>query len=90
MKTLLKIFYPKTNKMRYLIFHTKTEYEQGTIEKHINYLQLWSGSPNCWDSFDDLMEAMEEAKYFHETEGCRVVVYDDESERVVHNFKLQD
>ena len=73
--------------MRYLIFHTKTEYEQETIENHIEYLQEWGGTPNCWDSYDDLMRAMENAKNFNEMNGCKTVVYDTESESIMHTFK---
>ena len=72
--------------MKYLIFHTKTEYEQETIEEHINYLKKWGGTPNFWDSYNDLMEAMEQAKYFHEMENCKVVIYDEETENIVYTF----
>ena len=56
----------------YLIFIVNKEYEQGSLEDHIDYIRNQGGSADCWSSADTIRESIIEAdQYQGET-----VIYD--------------
>lgn len=73
---------------RFLIFNTEKDYDQGSLEQHLNYLRQWGGTPDCWTSADTIHSAREQA---HDT-GFETVIYDRESEKTfnVNNNKTDN
>lgn len=47
---------------QYLIFGIDREYEQGSLEDHLLYLRLHSGTPDMIDKVETLSEAIDEAR----------------------------
>ena len=73
--------------MSYYLFCREDNYEQGSLGDHLDYLDTWGGTPDCWDIVDGtLNEAKQAAResgleemYIVDEYTCRVVyIHKDE------------
>lgn len=59
--------------------HEKSHYEQGSLDGHLSYLRRHLGTPDMWDSYDDLGDAINAAKdQWEHDRGYRYLVTDGE------------
>jgi hypothetical protein len=68
--------------MAYLIFHQGNDYDQGSLARHLSYLKNWGGTPDCWDSAEDLGKAIDCARAY----GRPVSVVDEDTWSVVYIY----
>ena len=59
--------------MEYLIFIENKEYEQGSLQEHITYLENSGGTPDCWSSAYSVEDAIKEANSYT---GGKAKIYD--------------
>jgi len=64
--------------VRFLIFNTEKDYDQGSLSKHLDYLREHGGTPDCWTTANTIHEAREQVSIVH----FEALIYDSESEKV--------
>ncbi len=67
--------------MSFFVFDTAGDYDQGTLEMHLEYLRIYMGTPQG-ECFEHLVDAAEMAKDWA-MHGAPQVITDD-------NFKILD
>ena len=69
----------------YLVFWSDSSFEQGYLEEHLKYLRDWGGTPDMWDSFNDLREAILAADKMFDA-----YVVTDDSYNIIYERKKDD
>lgn len=72
---------------RFNVFLTDREYEQGSLQKHLEYLRMFGGTPDSLANFEDFHQAKEFALEKLESNGHDVIIYDEVSEKTF-TFKI--
>lgn len=65
--------------MRYLIFLSGKEYEQGSLQDHINYLKKWGGTPDFWVAKEHIADAIQAGEEIAR-EGYSNIIFDEEKD----------
>ena len=72
----------------FLIFIDDPErYDQGSLNGHLSYLKRWCGSPDHWDSHEDLGDAINCVKEEVVNSKHPLVVWDDVTEKIIYVIK---
>jgi hypothetical protein len=72
--------------MNYLIFRRNNEYDQGTLDDHLEHVSNHGETPDFWSSSNDLLSALQEAKMEHERSQDAMVVYDSLRNVIVETY----
>ena len=75
--------------MRFLVFFGNVDYEQGSLEEHLRYLEKWGGDPDHWDGADNILDAAKlwsEAQHISDTRNTYAVLYDDDTGEVLEYY----
>ena len=76
--------------MKYLILFRDKEYPEGSLKKHLREnVEMYMGTPDAWDSFDDLLEALQEARELAKGMQEAVVVYDEEKRCILSTYNSE-
>jgi hypothetical protein len=71
--------------MRYHVFLKNKEYDEGSLDSHLQYVYNYNGTPDSQSSFDNLHDASDEAENRHiNNDDC--VIYDIDTGEVVAKF----
>lgn len=71
---------------QYMVFLDNRQFDQGSLDAHLEYLKMYDGTPDMLESFSDLEDAINEAKVQSENNECKAVVYSWYEERIITKF----